>query len=249
MINTSTTPPPPKSFTPNDTGSTTESDKFNEMAKEWWDPNGPMKLLHDMNPVRFDFIQNQLGDLNGKKALDVGCGGGILTEALSKAGAQVSGIDLADGLIEVAKKHAASENLTIDYQCKRAESLAEQTDLQRTFDIVTCLELLEHIDAPELLVDTLSKLVKPGGTLFFSTINRSAKAYLMTIIGAEYLFSMLPRGTHEYNKFIQPSELTQWLRNAGSDVTAIKGLRYGPLSGKFTLTDDVSVNYIIAATC
>lgn len=219
-----------------------EIDKFNEFAKTWWDPKGEMKPLHQLNPLRLKFIADN-AELNGKKVLDIGCGGGILTESLAKSGAEAFGIDMSEKLIRVAKQHAQENALQINYQLITAEEFAEQH--AQEFDVITCMEMLEHVPEPLNILLAAAKLLKPKGKLFVSTINRNLKSYLMAIIGAEYVLRLLPRGTHEYAKFIRPSELHQWAYEAGFELKKIKGMHYQPFTEKFSLTDDVSVNYLV----
>lgn len=219
-----------------------EIKKFSDQAHAWWDLNGPFKPLHDINSLRLSFIEKH-APLKGKSILDIGCGGGLLTEAMAKQGACVSAIDMDPKAIEVAKNHAADAHLTIDYHHTDAESFAQNQS--HRFDMVTCLELLEHVPNPGELVKTASTLVKPGGQLFFSTINRNMKAFLFAIVGAEYVLRLLPRGTHDYKKFIRPSELCQWAREAGCEPVNTAGMEYNPLTRRFSLTGDTSVNYLL----
>ncbi len=224
--------------------------KFNDLADRWWDPTGEFKPLHDINPLRTNFIEQQLiaaetGSLAGKKVIDIGCGGGILTEAMHYRGANVTGIDMGEMPLNVAKKHAAEANLPIHYELTTAEAVAAREPGQ--YDVVTCLEMLEHVPNPASVIAACATLCKPGGQLFFSTINRNPKAYLFAIIGAEYLLKLLPKGTHEYDKFIKPSELAHWIRQA--DLTQGKsiGLHYNPVTKQYSLQEDVSVNYMVQA--
>lgn len=220
-----------------------ELDKFSQVAHRWWDTESEFKPLHEINPLRLSFIQKHC-ELQGAKVLDVGCGGGILSEGLAKAGAEVTGIDLAKKSIKVAKLHALDQGLTIDYQVVAVETLAEQTPA--SFDVVTCLEMLEHVPHPESVVRACANLVKPGGMVFFSTLNRNAKAYLLAVVGAEYVLRMLPRGTHEYARFIKPSELSRMARTAGLDLQEMTGLSYQPLTRQYQLGSDTDVNYLMA---
>lgn len=220
-----------------------ELDKFSQVAHRWWDTESEFKPLHEINPLRLSFIQKYC-ELQGAKVLDVGCGGGILSEGLAKAGAEVTGIDLAKKSIKVAKLHALDQGLTIDYQVVAVETLAEQAPA--SFDVVTCLEMLEHVPHPESVVRACANLVKPGGMVFFSTLNRNAKAYLLAVVGAEYVLRMLPRGTHEYARFIKPSELSRMARTAGLDLQEMTGLSYQPLTRQYQLGSDTDVNYLMA---
>lgn len=221
-----------------------EIDKFSAHSQDWWDLNGSMKALHDINPLRTNFI-SQCIDLENKTILDVGCGGGILCESLSQAGGCVTGIDMADKSIDVASAHAKENNLKIQYQTTTIEEMVEQNT--QPFDVITCLEMLEHVPNPQSIVDSCNALLKPGGHIFFSTINRNAKAYLMAVIGAEYILNLIPRGTHEYAKFIKPSELNRWCRQNAIYFKDNKGIGYNPMTRVFSLTDDLSVNYIVHA--
>lgn len=218
--------------------------KFSDLAQDWWNPAGKMKPLHLINPVRLKYIEQQI-TLKGKHVLDVGCGGGLLSEALAKHGAIVTGVDMSESLIDVAKNHAEQQQLNINYQCQDIEILTK--DAQR-FDIITCMELLEHVPDPQRMIKNCAALIKPGGKLFFSTINRNFKAYLYTIVGAEYVFNLLPKGTHDYAQFIRPSELTQWAESGGLRLLDITGIHYHPLKNEFDLSRDVSVNYLACFT-
>lgn len=223
----------------------TEIKKFNKFAASWWDKQGDMKPLHDMNPVRMGFIRDH-AKLGGANVIDIGCGGGILAESLKQEAASVTAVDMSEEALAVAKLHAIESALEIHYKQATAEEVAKETPAQ--FDVVTCMEMLEHVPAPEGVVKACVDLVKPGGSLFFSTINRNPKAYMMAIVGAEYVLRLLPKGTHEYEKFIKPSELETWLRNNSCSVKRIAGLRYNPLTKQFSINDDVSVNYLLYAT-
>lgn len=220
----------------------TELQKFTDLAAEWWDLNGPMKPLHQINPLRLDFIQ-QGGRLAGKRVLDVGCGGGILSEAMARAGAQVMGLDLSEAALAAARKHADLSGLTIEYLAQAVENLAETHAGQ--FDTVTCMEMLEHVPDPASVVAACAKLVKSGGQVVFSTLNRHPKAFMLAIVGAEYVLNWVPRGTHEYEKFIKPSELTAWARQVGLDSENLTGLHYHPLRRSYQLGRDTDVNYLL----
>lgn len=220
-----------------------EIHKFSELAHRWWDPNSEFKPLHAINPLRLDWI-NGIAVLRGKKVLDVGCGGGILSEAMAAAGAEVSGIDLSEKALKVAKLHLLESGLKVDYQLISAETLAEQKP--DAFDVVTCMEMLEHVPDPAAIVAACARLVKPGGHVFFSTINRNPKSYLFAVIGAEYILKMLPRGTHDYAKFITPAELARMSRTAGLEIGPLIGLTYNPLTKIYKLEPDTSVNYWMA---
>jgi 2-polyprenyl-6-hydroxyphenyl methylase/3-demethylubiquinone-9 3-methyltransferase len=218
--------------------------KFEELASRWWDKNSEFKPLHDINPLRANWIDN-LAPVAEKKVLDVGCGGGILAESLAQRGAQVTGIDMGDAPLGVAKLHQLESGLSIDYQKSTAEDFAKQHE--NAFDVVTCLEMLEHVPDPSSVVQACAKMVKPGGHVFFSTINRNPKSFLFAIIGAEYVLRLLPRGTHEYAKFIRPSELANWSREADLQVNQMTGLLFNPLTKKYRLSDsDMDVNYMIS---
>lgn len=220
-----------------------ELDKFGSQAERWWDPEGEFKTLHDVNPLRICFIQKH-AKLHGKRILDVGCGGGILTEGLAKLGADVLGIDLSEELIDLANLHGLESGVKADYKKISAESLAEQE--AGSFDHITCMEMLEHVPDPGSIISACAKMVKPGGMVFFSTLNRVPKAYLLAIVAAEYLLKMVPKGTHEYKAFIKPSELSQTARDAGLELQAIVGIEYNPFNRRFSLGKDVDVNYIVA---
>ncbi len=220
-----------------------EIEKFSQLAHKWWDPNSEFKPLHDINPLRLNYI-DRLARLSGKTVLDVGCGGGILSESMAKTGAIVTGIDLSDKALQVAKLHLLESGNQVDYLKVAVETLAAEQPA--SFDIVTCLEMLEHVPDPQSVISACAKLVKPGGHVFFSTLNRNPKSYLFAIIGAEYVLNMLPRGTHDYAKFLKPSELAQYCRNAGLDVADLTGMSYNPLSRTYSLGHDSSVNYLVA---
>ena len=218
--------------------------KFEELASRWWDKNSEFKPLHDINPLRANWIDN-IAPVAEKKVLDVGCGGGILSESLAQRGAEVTGIDMGDAPLGVAKLHQLESGLSINYQKSTAEDFARNHE--NAFDIVTCLEMLEHVPDPSSVINACAKMVKPGGAVFFSTINRNPKAFLLAIVGAEYVLRMLPRGTHEYGKFIRPSELANWSREADLQVNQMTGLLYNPLTKTYKLSpSDVDVNYMIS---
>ena len=219
-----------------------ELEKFAALAHRWWDKNSEFKPLHAINPLRLHFIDEAVG-LNGKRVLDVGCGGGILSESMAEKGADVVAIDLGEKALKVAKLHQLESGSKVDYQLIAVEALASQQPA--SFDVVTCMEMLEHVPDPAAIIDACAKLVKPGGSIFFSTINRNPKAYLFAVIGAEYVLNMLPKGTHEYEKFIKPSELSAWARNSDLTVNELKGMSYNPLTQHYSLGSDISVNYLI----
>lgn len=216
--------------------------KFSELAHHWWNPAGDFKPLHDINPLRLDYIDARVG-LKGKTVIDVGCGGGILAESMAVRGASVTGIDLADKPLMVARLHLAETGNTVDYRKIAAEDCAREQP--EHFDAVTCMELLEHVPDPASTIAACAALVKPGGQVFFSTINRNFKAYLFAVVGAEYVLRMLPRGTHDYAKFIKPSELSTMCRRAGLELGGITGMTYNPLTKIYALGNDTAVNYIL----
>lgn len=218
--------------------------KFSELAHRWWDPNSEFKPLHDINPLRLGWIDRCVG-LAGKRVLDVGCGGGLLTEGMAACGAIVTGIDLSEKALGVAKLHLLESGRSVDYRLVAAETLAAETPA--SFDVVTCLEMLEHVPDPASTIAACAALVKPGGQLFFSTINRNPKAYLFAVIGAEYILNLLPKGTHDYAKFLRPAELARFARQAGLDVTEVIGMSYNPLTKTYRLGNDTSVNYLMRA--
>lgn len=220
-----------------------ELEKFSALAHKWWDPNSEFKPLHEINPLRLNYI-NQYANLAEKTVLDVGCGGGILSESMSDIAAQVTGIDLSDKALQVAKLHLLESGKQVNYRKIAVEDLAAEQP--EHYDVVTCMEMLEHVPDPQSVISSCAKLVKPGGWLFFSTLNRNPKAYLYAIIGAEYILKMLPRGTHEYEKFIKPSELAHFCRNAHIEVHNLIGLSYNPLSKIYSLGQNTDVNYMIA---
>ena len=217
--------------------------KFSALAHRWWDPNSEFKPLHAINPLRLDWIKSFI-DLDGKKILDVGCGGGILAESISQSGAETTGIDLSDKALKVAELHALEVGANLTYRSISAEALAQEQPEQ--YDVVTCMEMLEHVPDPASVVRACATLCKPGGTLFFSTLNRSPKSYLFAIIGAEYILKLLPKGTHEYAKFIKPSELVAFTRHAELELLGMKGLSYNPITQVYSLNNDLNVNYMIA---
>ena len=216
--------------------------KFGALAHRWWDPTSDFKPLHDINPLRLDYIARRSGGLEGKHALDVGCGGGILAEAMATAGAKVIGIDLSDKALSVARLHQLESGVEVDYRLITAETLA--ADQPGSFDIVTCMELLEHVPDPASTIAACATLVKPGGLVVFSTINRNPKAYVFAVIGGEYLLRLLPRGTHDYARFIKPSELAGFARRAGLEADDLIGMTYNPLNRTYRLEADTAVNYI-----
>jgi 2-polyprenyl-6-hydroxyphenyl methylase / 3-demethylubiquinone-9 3-methyltransferase len=218
-----------------------EIHKFEELASRWWDPHSEFKPLHDINPLRLDYIHRN-APLAGLTTIDVGCGGGLLAEGMARLGATVTGIDMGEAPLTVARLHQHESGVEVDYQRKTAEQMA--ADNRAAFDICTCLEMLEHVPDPASVIQACAALVRPGGDVFFSTINRNPKAYLFAIVGAEYVLRMLPRGTHEYGKFIRPSELERWARAAGLQLQELVGMTYNPLTGEYRLGNDVDVNYL-----
>jgi 2-polyprenyl-6-hydroxyphenyl methylase / 3-demethylubiquinone-9 3-methyltransferase len=221
-----------------------ELQKFSELAHRWWDPNSEFKPLHEINPLRLRWIVQTAG-LAGKRVLDVGCGGGILSEAMAREGASVTGIDLADAPLQVARLHLLESKLDVNYRKGAVEALA--LEQPASFDVVTCMEVLEHVPQPQQHVAACAQLVKPGGVAFFATINRNPKSFLFAIVGAEYILGLLPRGTHQYAKFIRPSELSGWCRRAGLSVEHMTGMSYDPLTRVYRLGSDCDVNYMLAA--
>ena len=216
--------------------------KFGELAHHWWDPEGDFRPLHQINPLRLDWIDRQVR-LAGKSVLDVGCGGGILTESMAARGADVLGIDLSTKPLRVAQLHAIEVGLPVRYREVSAEALA--AEVPASFDVVTCMEMLEHVPDPASVVRACAVLVKPGGWVFFSTLNRNAKAFALAIVGAEHVLKLLPKGTHEYSRFIRPSELARWCREAALSAQGFKGMEHNPFTGRYFLSDDTSVNYLL----
>jgi len=217
--------------------------KFEAMAGRWWDPEGEFRPLHDLNPLRLDYIEGCALGLAGRRTLDVGCGGGLVSEGMARRGAHVTGIDLAAGPLEVARLHALESGIDIDYRLVSAEDLANRQSGE--YDLVTCLEMLEHVPDPGHLVEALARLVRPGGDLVCSTINRTARAFVLAIVGAEYVLRLLPAGTHEYARFIRPSELARSAREAGLELVDLRGIEYDPFSRSGRLSRDTSVNYLV----
>jgi len=222
-----------------------EINKFEVLASRWWDPESEFKPLHDINPLRLNYIDER-AQLPEKKVVDIGCGGGLLSEGMALRGAQVTGVDMGEAPLQVARLHQLESGVKVDYLQTTAEQLAEKQTEQ--FDVVTCLEMLEHVPSPASVIKACAKLAKPGGHLFFSTINRNPKSYLMAVLGAEYILQMLPKGTHEYGKFIKPSELAASIRAAELDLEDITGMTYNPLTKKYKFGKDVDVNYIVHVT-
>jgi 2-polyprenyl-6-hydroxyphenyl methylase / 3-demethylubiquinone-9 3-methyltransferase len=218
-----------------------EIEKFSALAHRWWDPQGEFRPLHEINPLRLEWIAGHAA-LAGAAVLDVGCGGGILAEAMARRGARVTGIDLSEKALRVAELHLHESKLDVRYQKLSVEDCAGE------FDVVTCMELLEHVPDPQRMVATCARLVRPGGRVFFSTINRNAKAYLLAVVGAEYVLGLLPRGTHDYQRFIKPSELSRWSRAAGLAIEELKGMTYNPLTRRYRLGDDCDVNYLMCCS-
>jgi len=221
-----------------------ELDKFGEVAHRWWDPNSEFRPLHDINPARLGWIDRSIG-LKGKCAIDIGCGGGLLSEGMAALGARVTGIDLSERALSVARLHLYESGQAVDYRLISAEAMAEETPA--SFDLVTCLEMLEHVPDPASTVAACASLVRPGGQVFLSTINRNAKAYMLAVVGAEYVLNLIPRGTHDYTRFLKPAELVRLCRNAGLEVLEIAGLHYNPFTRTATMDNQTDVNYLIRA--
>jgi len=220
-----------------------ELEKFSQLAHKWWDPHSEFKPLHDINPLRLGYI-DRLAGLAGKSVLDVGCGGGILSEGMAQLGASVTGIDLGDKPLQVAKLHLLESGRSVNYRKIAAEDLAAEQ--AGHYDVVTCMEMLEHVPDPQSVISACARLAKPDGWVFFSTLNRNPKSWLFAIVGAEYLLNLLPRGTHDFDRFLKPSELAQFCRNAGLSMTDLAGMSYNPLTQVYSLGNDTSVNYMIA---
>lgn len=222
-----------------------ELQKFSELAHRWWDPTSEFRPLHEINPLRLEWI-NARAPLAGKNVIDIGCGGGILSESMARKGAKVTGIDLSEKALKVADLHSLESGVPVRYKLISAEDMAAQEAGQ--YDVVTCMEMLEHVPDPLSIVRAAATLVKPGGHVFFSTLNRNLKSYLFAVIGAEYILRLLPRGTHDYDKFITPAELSQFIRQAGLETQGLKGMGYNPLTKIYSLNNDTSVNYLVATT-
>ncbi len=220
-----------------------EIHKFSSRAERWWDPHGEFKTLHAVNPLRLQFI-HAYAELEGRRIVDVGCGGGILSEGLARMGGEVLGIDLSQELLDVADLHGLESGVKVNYRKISAEALADEQPA--SYDVATCMEMLEHVPNPVSVIQACARLVKPGGNLFFSTLNRHPKAWLLAIFAAEQVLRMIPRGTHDYNTFIKPSELTRWAREAGLELLGMEGVTYNPLTGQFSLGADIDVNYLAA---
>lgn len=221
-----------------------EIDKFSALASKWWDIDSEFKPLHEINPLRLSWIQEQAGSLQGKKIVDIGCGGGILAESMAKLGADVTGIDLAQKSLTVARLHGLESGIKVNYKNIAVEDLASQQPEQ--YDVVTCMEMLEHVPDPSSIIRACSQLAKPGGHVIFSTLNRNPKSFLLAILGAEYILQLVPKGTHSYASFIKPSELVASARKAGLHLCQLKGLEYNPISQVYRLSADTSVNYMVA---
>lgn len=222
-----------------------ELQKFSDLAHRWWDPESEFKPLHQINPLRLDWIDNTVS-LSGKKVVDIGCGGGILAESMAARGAEVTGVDLSEKALGVARLHLYESGQTVNYRHISAEDIAQESPA--SFDVVTCMEMLEHVPDPASTIRACATLVKPGGKVFFSTLNRNLKAYLLAVVGAEYLLNLLPKGTHEYAKFIKPSELSRYVREAGLDVEELLGMSYNPLTKIYALGRDTDVNYLMCTS-
>ena len=221
--------------------------KFDAIASRWWDKESEFKPLHDINPLRLDFIDQNAAGIQHKQILDIGCGGGILSESMAQRGAIVTGIDMGKSPLTVARLHQIESGVEVDYQQTTAEAFAAEHPAQ--FDVVSCMEMLEHVPDPASIIRSCAQLVKPGGKVFFSTINRNPKAYMLAILGAEYILGMLPKGTHDYSKFIQPSELDRWAREAGLQLDTLIGMTYNPLTQIYKLEQNVDVNYLACYSC
>lgn len=222
-----------------------ELQKFSDLAHRWWDPESEFKPLHQINPLRLDWIDNTVS-LSGKKVVDIGCGGGILAESMAARGAEVTGVDLSEKALGVARLHLYESGQTVNYRHISAEDIAQESPA--SFDVVTCMEMLEHVPDPASTIRACATLVKPGGKVFFSTLNRNLKAYLLAVVGAEYVLNLLPKGTHEYGKFIKPSELSRYVREAGLDVEELRGMSYNPLTKIYALGRDTDVNYLMCTS-
>lgn len=219
-----------------------ELEKFSQLAHRWWDPNSEFKPLHEINPLRLDWIEEHVS-LAGQRVLDVGCGGGLLSEGMAERGAVVTGIDLSEAALGVARLHLLESDRSVDYRLVSAEAFAHEQGA--CYDVVTCMEMLEHVPNPASTIAACAALVKPGGHVFFSTINRNPKAYLFAVLGAEYVLRLLPKGTHDYAKFIKPSELTRWARSAALEPDTLLGMHYNPLTKRYSLGRDTTVNYLV----
>jgi len=222
-----------------------EIQKFSELAHRWWDPTSEFRPLHEINPLRLEWINAKV-PLAGKRVIDIGCGGGILAESMARKGADVTGIDLSEKALKVADLHSLESGVNVRYKLIAAEAMAAEEAGQ--YDVVTCMEMLEHVPDPAAIVQACAALVKPGGHVFMSTLNRNPKAYLFAVLGAEYILRLLPKGTHDYDKFITPAELSQFARSAGLDLNSIRGMGYNPLTKIYSLNNDTSVNYLVACT-
>lgn len=218
--------------------------KFSELASQWWDPNGKFRPLHDINPLRLELIDKTVGRIKGKRVIDIGCGGGLVSEGMAKAGANVIGVDMASKALSVAKLHALESGASVDYREATAEQMAEE--MPGAFDVVTCLEMLEHVPDPKSVVAACAKLAKPGGHVFFSTISRTPKAYLFAVLGAEYVMNLLPKGTHDYAKFLKPSELIGFAESASLTLIDLRGMDYNPFTHVAKWQQDTNVNYIVS---
>lgn len=222
-----------------------EIQKFSELAHRWWDPTSEFRPLHEINPLRLEWINAKV-PLAGKRVIDIGCGGGILAESMARKGANVTGIDLSEKALKVADLHSLESSVNVRYKLIAAEAMASEEAGQ--YDVVTCMEMLEHVPDPSAIVQACAALVKPGGHVFMSTLNRNPKAYLFAVLGAEYILRLLPKGTHDYDKFITPAELSQFARSAGLDINGMRGMGYNPLTKIYSLNNDTSVNYLMACT-